>query len=152
MSVEAVRNFFREKGLEDPVKELLSSGATVEEAAEAIGVDAALIAKTLAFRVKERDILIVARGDARIDNKKFKQHFGVKAKMLDAAEVEEVTGHPVGGVCPFGLRNPLDVYMDVSLKGFEYVYPAAGSKNSAMKISSSALQKLTDAQWIDVCQ
>lgn len=152
MSVDAVKRYFKESGLDYPILEFDGSSATVEEAARLLGVENALIAKTLAFRLKDRDVLVIAKGDARIDNRKFKEFFTCKAKMLDPGEVEEITGHPVGGVCPFGLKNPLDIYMDVSLKGFEYVYPAAGSRNSAVKISPPALQELTGAQWVDVCQ
>lgn len=152
MSVENVRNFFKERNLEDPVFELEDSGATVELAAQVIGVEAKLIAKTLAFKLKEKDILVVTRGDARIDNKKFRSFFKTKAKMLDFNEVEEITGHPVGGVCPFGLKNPLEVYVDVSIKDFDFVYPAAGSRTTALKISPENIQRFTNAEWVDVCQ
>lgn len=152
MSVESVRNFFKERNQEDPVFELEDSGATVDLAAQVIGVEAKFIAKTLAFKLKEKDILVVTRGDARIDNKKFRTFFKTKAKMLDLNEVEEITGHPVGGVCPFGLKNPLDVYIDVSIKDFDFVYPAAGSRTTALKISPESIQGLTNAEWVDVCQ
>lgn len=152
MSVESVRNFFKERNQEDPVFELEDSGATVELAAEVIGVEPKLIAKTLAFKLKEKDILVVTRGDARVDNKKFRHLFKTKAKMLDLNEVEEITGHPVGGVCPFGLKNPLEVYVDVSIKDFDFVYPAAGSRTTALKISPENMQGLTNAEWVDVCQ
>ncbi|AKA67372.1 MULTISPECIES: YbaK/EbsC family protein [Clostridium] len=152
MSVESVRNFFKERNQEDPVFELEDSGATVDLAAQVIGVEAKFIAKTLAFKLKEKDILVVTRGDARIDNKKFRTFFKTKAKMLDLNEVEEVTGHPVGGVCPFGLKNPIDVYVDVSIKDFDFVYPAAGSRTTALKISPESIQGLTNAEWVDVCQ
>lgn len=152
MSVENVRIFFKERNLEDPVFELEDSGATVELAAQVIGVEAKLIAKTLAFKLKEKDILVVTRGDARIDNKKFRTFFKTKAKMLDFNEVEDITGHPVGGVCPFGLKNPLEVYVDVSIKDFDFVYPAAGSRTTALKISPENIQELTNAEWVDVCQ
>lgn len=152
MSVESVRNFFKERNQEDPVFELKESLATVELAAEAIGVEPKLIAKTLAFKLKEKDILVVTRGDARVDNKKFRHLFNNKAKMLDLNEVEEITGHPVGGVCPFGLKNPLEVYVDVSIKDFDYVYPAAGSRTTALKISPENMQEITSAEWVDVCQ
>lgn len=152
MSVENVRNFFKERNLEDPVFELEDSGATVELAAQVIGVEAKLIAKTLAFKLKEKDILVVTRGDARIDNKKFRSFFKTKAKMLDFNEVEEITGHPVGGVCPFGLKNPLEVYVDVSIKDFDFVYPAAGSRTTALKISPENIRRFTNAEWVDLCQ
>jgi len=151
MGVENVKKFFLDRGLEDPVFELGDSIATVELAAKAIGVEPALIAKTLTFRLKEKDVIVVACGDARIDNKKFKQCFKAKAKMLTHEEVEEITGHPVGGVGPFGLKNPMDIYLDISLKKFEYVYPAAGSKNAALKIKPGDMEKLTDGIWVDVC-
>ncbi|WPC43560.1 YbaK/EbsC family protein [Clostridium sp. JS66] len=152
MSVESVRNFFKERNQEDPVFELEDSGATVDLAAQVIGVEAKFIAKTLAFKLKEKDILVVTRGDARIDNKKFRTYFKTKAKMLGLDEVEEITGHPVGGVCPFGLKNPIDIYIDVSVKDFDFVYPAAGSRTTALKISPERIQGLTNAEWVDVCQ
>jgi Cys-tRNA(Pro) deacylase len=152
MSVESVKQFFIGKNLDFSLMALDNSGATVELAAKNIGVAPELIAKTLAFNVKEKNILIVTRGDARIDNKKFKQYFNTKAKMLSYEEVLQVTGHPVGGVCPFGLKEPLEVYMDISLKAFEYVYPAAGDIHAAMKISTKSMEELTNASWIDVCQ
>lgn len=151
MSVDSVRKFFIERGLEDPVFELKDCGATVEQASETLGVEPELIAKTLAFKLKDKDVLIVMKGDSRIDNKKFKNYFKVKAKMLQHDEVYEITGHPVGGVCPFGLKNNLDIYLDVSIKNFEYVYPAAGADNAAMKISPEDIEKLTSAKWVDVC-
>lgn len=152
MAVEDVRNFFTEKGLADPVFELSASFATVDLAASAIGVEPGRIAKTLAFRLKEKDILIVAKGDARIDNKKYKQHFKTKAKMLTFEEVEAVTGHPVGGVCPFGLKTPLEIYIDQSIGQYETVYPAAGSKYAALEITPTDIVQLTGAVWIDICE
>jgi len=152
VSVDSVKNFFIENGLKDPVFDLGESGATVELASQTLNVEPALIAKTLAFKVKEKDILIVTKGDARIDNRKFKDFFKVKAKMIDHDEVAKITGHPVGGVCPFGLQTPMDIYIDKSLNEFEYVYPAAGSKYAAMKIEPSVIQQLTDAEYIDVCK
>lgn len=152
MSVESVKEFFFRNGLEDPVFELGESGATVELAAQTLQVEPALIAKTLAFKVKDKDVLIVTKGDARIDNRKYKDYFKVKAKMLDHEKVAEITGHPVGGVCPFGLRKPMEVYIDESLNEFDYVYPAAGSRYTALKIKPSVIQELTDAEYIDVCK
>jgi len=152
MSVESVKNFFTEHGLEDPVFKLEECGATVDLAAKTLGVEPELIAKTLSFRLKNRDILIVTKGDARIDNRKYKDFFKTKAKMLGHDEVAEITGHPVGGVCPFGLLNPIDVYIDVSLEKYEYVYPAAGSSFTALKIQPSEMQALTHAEFIDVCK
>jgi len=152
MSVESVKNFLIEHGLEDPVFKLEECGATVDLAAKTLGVEPELIAKTLSFRLKNRDILIVTKGDARIDNRKYKDVFKTKAKMLNHDEVAEITGHPVGGVCPFGLVNPIDVYIDVSLEKYEYVYPAAGSAFTALKIQPSKMQSLTHAEFIDVCK
>ena len=115
-------------------------------------MEPALIAKTLAFKLKDRPVLIVTQGDARIDNRKFKQQFLVKAKMMSAEEVLERTGHPVGGVCPFGLKEPVDIYLDESLRAFEKVYPAAGSKNTCIEITPEALSTITGAKWVDVCK
>jgi prolyl-tRNA editing enzyme YbaK/EbsC (Cys-tRNA(Pro) deacylase) len=106
----------------------------------------------MSFRLKDRAILIVTKGDARIDNRKFKDCFNEKATMLNYDEVLTTTGHPVGGVCPFGLKNPMDIYLDVSMKEFEYVYPAAGTANSAVKITPTRLQEVTDGAWVDVCK
>ena len=152
MSVESVQNFFTQHGLVDPVFKLNECGATVDLAAKTLGVEPELIAKTLSFRLKDRDILIVTKGDARIDNRKYKDFFKTKAKMLDHDEVAQITGHPVGGVCPFGLASPIGVYIDVSLKNYEYVYPAAGSAFTALKISPSDMQALTKAEFVDVCK
>ena len=152
MSVDSVRSFFTERGLEDPVFSLDESGATVELASKSMGVEPDLIAKTLAFKVKDENILIVTRGDYKIDNKKYKQYFKVKAKMLEHDEVAEITGHPVGGVCPFGLKNDLKIYLDISIKDYENVYPAAGSQTTALKIAPDAIAELTHSTWIDVCK
>lgn len=153
MSVEDVKNFFSERNLNYKVTELEDSTATVELAAKSLGVKPALIAKTLSFKLKDnRNILLVTRGDARIDNRKYKECFKVKAKMLKPDEVLEVTGHSVGGVCPFGLKNPLEIYLDISLWEFEFIFPAAGSGNSFIKITPDELQKITDSTWVDVCK
>jgi prolyl-tRNA editing enzyme YbaK/EbsC (Cys-tRNA(Pro) deacylase) len=152
MSLESVRAFFAEKAPEITVIEAPTSSATVALAAEAYGVEPARIAKTLSLRVSQRVILIVASGTARMDNKKVKTKFGGKPKMLGLDEVAEITGHEVGGVCPFGLKAPLPVYCDISLRAFDVVVPAAGSTHSAVKITPSRLAELTSAQWIDVCQ
>lgn len=152
MAVEDVRQFFKDNGYEYEIIEKEVSTATVELAAQAIGVEPALIAKTMAFRLKEKDVLVVSKGDAKIDNRKFKDEFKTKAKMMKYEEVLEATGHPVGGVCPFGLKTPMEIYLDVSLKQFEYVYPAAGSTNSAVKITPDELQVVTNAEWVDVCK
>jgi len=152
MTVESVRAFFRAHAPEIEVMESDKSSATVQLAAEAFGVKPEEIAKTLSLRVGDRYVLVVAKGTARLDNKKAKAVFGAKPRMLGAEEVVEVTGHPVGGVCPFGLKTPLAVYCDVSLKAFDVVVPAAGSTNSAVRISPQRMAELTAAEWVDVCQ
>lgn len=151
MSLVSVRQFFERKGINIPIIELETSTATVELAAEAHGVEPGRIAKTLAFRLPENVVLVVARGDARIDNRKFKQTFG-KGRMLPADEVEALTGHPVGGVCPFGLATDLPVYLDVSLQYFDEVLPAAGAIHSAVRITPQHMLELVDGNWVDVCQ
>ncbi|MDR3413375.1 MAG: YbaK/EbsC family protein [Formivibrio sp.] len=151
MSIESVRQFFNAKGLDIPIIELDTSTATVELAAAAHGVEPGRIAKTLAFRLTERIILVLARGDARIDNRKFKEAFG-KGRMLPAEEVEALTGHPVGGVCPFGLATVLPVFLDVSLKDFDEVLPAAGGIHSAVRLAPQYILELVDGSWVDVCQ
>ncbi len=152
MSLESVRQFFAARQLDIPVIELEVSTATVALAAEAHGVEPGRIAKTLAFRVGAgQTILLVARGDARIDNRKFKDALG-KGKMLPADEVVALTGHPVGGVCPFGLASDLPIYLDRSLQAFDEVLPAAGAVHSAVRISPEQLAEITGGQWVDVCQ
>lgn len=151
MTLQSVRTFFESRNLDIPIIELDVSTATVALAAEAHDVEPGRIAKTLAFRLGDsRVVLVVASGGARIDNKKFKEAFG-KGKMLGPDEVVELTGHPVGGVCPFGLAQPLPVYLDESLRKFDYVLPAAGSTNSAVRISLAQMASVTDGQWVDVC-
>lgn len=152
MSLASVRAFFAEKAPEITVIELPTSTATVVLAAEAHGVAPGQIAKTLSLRINDQVVLLVARGDVRLDGKKAKQAFGGKPRMLDLDEVAAITGHPVGGVCPFGLAAPLPVYCDVSLQAFAEVLPAAGATNSAVRISPSRLAELTGAVWVDVCQ
>jgi Cys-tRNA(Pro) deacylase len=152
MSVESVRAFFAENGLDYEIRELDESTETVEKAAQALGVEPALIAKTLAFKLKDRDILIVTKGDAKTDNRKFKERFHGKAKMMSFEEVPEKTGHPVGGVCPFGLKEEMTIYLDVSLKEFDRVFPAAGSQNSCIEITPDELCRITGAEWVDVCK
>jgi len=152
MSLQSVRDFFAARQLDIPIIELEVSTATVALAAEAHGVEPGRIAKTLAFRINGgQAILLVARGDARIDNRKFKDCFG-KGKMLPAEEVVELTGHPVGGVCPFGLASDLPIYLDQSLQAFDEVLPAAGAIHSAVRLSPALLAKITGGQWVDVCQ
>jgi prolyl-tRNA editing enzyme YbaK/EbsC (Cys-tRNA(Pro) deacylase) len=152
MSLESVRAFFAENAPDIPVLELDTRTATVAEAAEAHGVAPAQIAKTLSIRVGDQVALVVTRGDARLDNRKAKAVFGGKVRMLGLAHVEAATGHPVGGVCPFGLIAPLPVYCDVSLQAFDVVVPAAGSTHSAVRIAPMRMAELTSAEWVDVCQ
>jgi len=152
MSLQSVRDFFAARQLDIPIIELEVSTATVALAAEAHGVEPGRIAKTLSFRLSGGQVIIlVAAGDARIDNRKFKESFG-KGKMLHLDEVVELTGHPVGGVCPFGLASPLPIYLDRSLQNFDEVLPAAGAIHSAVRISPTQLAAVTDGQWVDVCQ
>lgn len=152
MSIESAKAFLAEKAPDLTVLELAQSTATVELAAAGFGVEPARIAKTLSLKVGGQALLVVACGTARLDNKKAKAAFGGKARMLSAEEVEEITGHPVGGVCPFGVASPLPVYCDVSLQAFDEVLPAAGSTNSALRISPARLAEITGAAWVDVCQ
>ncbi len=152
MSIASVRAFFQARQIDMPIVELDLNTSTVALAAQAHGVEPGRIAKTLAFKLADgKVILLVARGDARIDNAKFKAAFG-KGKMLALEEAEALTGHPVGGVCPFGLATPLPVYLDRSLLAFDEVLPAAGSVNSALRISPQFMAELTQGQWVDACQ
>src|SRR4030081_70679 len=151
MSIESVRAFFAERAPEISVIESAISSATVPLAAEAYGVEPARIAKTLSLRVGDRVVLIVAAGTSRMDNRKVKALFGGKPKMLGLEEVAEITGHEVGGVCPFGLKTPLPVYCDVSLRAFDEVVPAAGSTHSAVRIAPLRMAELVAAEWVDVC-
>jgi prolyl-tRNA editing enzyme YbaK/EbsC (Cys-tRNA(Pro) deacylase) len=152
MSLESVRAFFAENAPDITVIESPLSSATVTLAAEAYGVEPGKIAKTLSLRIGDRVVLIVAAGTSRMDNKKVKAQFGGKPKMLDVNEVADITGHEVGGVCPFGLKTPLPVFCDVSLKAFDEVVPAAGSTHSAVRIAPMRMAELTGAEWIDVCE
>lgn len=153
MSIERGRAYFRQFGMEDRVREFDVSSATVELAALALGVEGARIAKTLSFKKDDSCILILAAGDARIDNHKFKDKFHMKAKMLAPDEVLSLVGHPVGGVCPFGINDAIDVYLDESLKRFDTVFPAVGSGNSAIELDLEELYKYSNAiEWIDVCK
>jgi prolyl-tRNA editing enzyme YbaK/EbsC (Cys-tRNA(Pro) deacylase) len=152
MSLESVGAFFAEKAPDIAVIESTMSSATVVLAALAYGVEPARIAKTLSLRIGERVVLVVAAGTSRMDNKKLKAQFGGKPKMLGLDEVAEITGHEVGGVCPFGLKTPLPIYCDVSLKAFDEVVPAAGSTHSAVRIAPSRMAELVSAEWVDVCQ
>ena len=155
MSVEIVRIYFKENKISKEILEFPVSSATVELAAQAVGVEPARIAKTLSFYTKDKEsaILIVTAGDTKIDNSKFKHYFEMKAKMLAAEDVERMTGHAVGGVCPFGNPASVSVYLDISMKRFESVFPAAGSANSAVEMTCADLEKYSLAKdWIDVCK
>ena len=153
MSIEKVRAFFREKGIEDRVQEFPVSSATVELAAQALGVEGKRIAKTLSFLVGDQCVLIVAAGDAKVDNAKFKAQFHTKAKMLPHDLVPEYVGHAVGGVCPFAVKEGVQVYLDESLRRFETVFPACGSSNSAIELTIPELMAYADTDaWIDVCK
>lgn len=153
MAIEKVRMYFRERGIEDRVREFDVSSATVELAAEALHCAPQRIAKTLSFMVGEHAILIVAAGDVKIDNAKYKARFGKKAKMLSPEEVETLVGHAVGGVCPFAVNEGVEVYLDVSLKRFETVFPACGSANSAIEFTIPEFEKYSGyASWVDVCK
>ena len=151
MSLESVRAEFADRGLDIPIIELEVSTATVALAADAHGVEPGRIAKTLAFRLGDgRAILLVARGDARIDNRLFKAQFG-RGRMLGADDVVALTGHPVGGVCPFGLAQPLPIYLDRSLRDFDEILPAAGAIHSAVRLSPQQLAEITGGEWVEVC-
>ncbi len=151
MSLESVRAFFTDLGLDIPILITAETTATVATAAAAHGVAPGQIAKTLAFRLQDgRVILVVAAGDVRIDHGKFKATFG-KGKMLPADEVVQLTGHPVGGVCPFGLATPLPVHLDASLRAYTEMLPAAGSIDSAVRISVDLMSQVTQGVWVDVC-
>ena len=153
MSIEEVRAYFRAEGLEDRIRELKVSSATVELAAQALGCEGKRIAKSLSFSLNGAPILIVAAGDARVDNAKYKTHFAAKAKMLSPDETLQLVGHAVGGVCPFAVNDGVKIYLDESLKRFETVYPACGSANSAIELTMEELETYSSfAAWIDVCK
>ncbi len=153
MAIEKVREYFTEKGIDGRIQEFEVSSATVELAAAALGCEGKRIAKTLSFHVEDKVILIVAAGDARIDNPKYKAQFGTKAKMLAFDEAETLIGHAVGGVCPFAVNDGVEVYLDESLKRFETVFPACGSSNSAIELTIQELEELSaSTAWIDVCK
>lgn len=152
MSLESVRAFFAEKAPDIDVIVTHDSSATVELAASAHNVEPEQIAKTICLRAGDTVMLVVAKGTARLDNRKFKDVFAAKPRMLSADEVVELTSHPVGGVCPFGLPAPLPIYCDISLKAFDEVVPAGGATNAAVRISPQRLADLTEAAWVDVCQ
>ena len=153
MGKREVEEYFHSIGRDDlQIMEFPTSSATVELAAQAVGVEPARIAKTLSYRLKDRDIVVVVSGTSRISNRKFKDSFHCKAKMMSPEEALELTGHPVGGVCPFGLKTAVDVYLDESLRKFEYVYPAAGASNNAVRIKVSEFAAITGGQWVDVTE
>ena len=153
MAVEKVKEYFKKYGMESRIREFEVSSATVELAAEALHCEPCRIAKTLSFMVDEHPILIVAAGDAKIDNPKYKAQFGTKAKMLTPDEVQTMIGHAVGGVCPFALNSGVVSYLDISLKRFQTVFPACGSSNSAIELTIEELEKYSSyTAWIDVCK
>lgn len=153
MSFERAKEALREYDLDNRVLVFKESSATVKEASLAVGVSEGEIAKTLSFYVEDKPILIVTAGDVKIDNAKYRHFFGKKAKMIPFEEVLDVIGHQVGGVCPFGINASVDVYLDVSLRKYEYVYPACGSANSAVKLNIEELEKSSKyKEWIDVCK
>ena len=153
MSKQSVIEHLKKYNLDSKIITVETTSATVKEAAEALGTEEARIAKTLSFRLKDRCILIVVKGDVKIDNAKYKHTFGEKAHMLSFDEVEKETGHPVGGVCPFGVKPGIDIYLDESLKAFETVFPACGATNNAIELSIGELEKVTGyTAWVDVCK
>ena len=153
MSKEKVKEYFKQYGIEKRIQEFDDSSATVELAAIRLGCEPSRIAKTLAFKVEERTILIVAAGDTKIDNAKYKLEFGAKAGMLAKEDLEEKVGHKVGGVCPFAIKENVEVYLDESLKRFETIFPACGAENNAIELSISELEKYSNyIKWIDVCK
>ena len=153
MSIEKVRGYFKTKGMEGRIQEFGCSSATVSLAAEALHCEESRIAKNLSFHLGERVILIVAAGDTRIDNAKYKAQFGMKAKMLSFDEAEPLVGHAVGGICPFAVNQGVEVYLDISLRRFQDVYPACGSPNSAIRLSLQELEEHSGfLNWVDVCK
>lgn len=154
MAIERVREYFRQQGMEERIRELKDSTATVELAAAALGCEPCRIAKTLSFKVEDRPILVVVAGDAKIDNAKYKAAFHTKAKMLTPEEAETLVGHAVGGVCPFAVNEEVVVYLDESLKRFETVFPACGSSNSAIELTMEELEHYSCGfeSWVDVCK
>jgi prolyl-tRNA editing enzyme YbaK/EbsC (Cys-tRNA(Pro) deacylase) len=152
MSRESVRQWLAANAPDLPIIEVEDSTATVETAAKALGVEPGRIAKTLAVRAGEHLFLLVTRGNVRLDNRKCKDEFGQRPRMLGAEETFDLTGHPVGGVCPFGLKNPVAVYLDVSLKAFDTVYPAGGSLNSSVEVQPERLFQLVGDRWVDLCR
>jgi len=152
MSLDSVRHWLAANAPDLPIIEVEGSTATVDTAAEALGVEPGRIAKTLAVRAGEHLFLLVTRGNARLDNRKCKDEFGQRPRMLGADETFDLTGHPVGGVCPFGLKNPLPIYLDISLKAFGTVYPAGGSLNTSVEVATERLFGLVGERWVDLCR
>ena len=152
MSIERVRDYLGKWGFQDRILEFEVSSATVELAAKAAGVEPARIAKSLTFATGAGTVMVVTAGDAKVDNPRYKAQFHTKAKMLTACEVAELTGHEVGGVCPFALKEGVRVYLDESLRRFETVFPACGSANSAIELSIDELEMLSGGTWVDVCK
>ena len=153
MAIEKVREYFKEFGIDNRIQEFEVSSATVELAAEALGCEGCRIAKSLSFKVDDKPILVVAAGDAKVDNHKYKEQFSAKAKMLSLDECEQLIGHAVGGVCPFAINDGVEVYLDESLKRFETVFPACGSSNSAIELTLCELEKYSKYKaWVDVCK
>lgn len=153
MSLERAKEYLSKYGLEDRIMEFPVSSATVEEAAKALNCKEEDIVKTLSFIVNDKPILIAVSENMKIDNKKFKEEFHIKAKMIPFDDVERLTGHAVGGVCPFGVNDDVDIYLDESLKKLDVVYPASGSSNSAARLTVDELEKVTDyVKWVDVCK
>lgn len=153
MAIEKVKAYFKEYGMEERVQEFDVSSATVELAAAALHCEPQRIAKTLSFMVDGHAVLVVAAGDAKIDNPKYKTQFGTKAKMLSPEDAETLVGHAVGGVCPFAVNEGVDVYLDISLKRFETVFPACGSSNSAIELTIAELEEHSGhLGWVDVCK
>jgi prolyl-tRNA editing enzyme YbaK/EbsC (Cys-tRNA(Pro) deacylase) len=152
MSLESVRAWLAENAPDLRLIEAGATTATVDTAAKALGVEPGRIAKTLAVRAGDHLFLLVTRGNARLDNRKCKDEFGARPRMLGPEETFEITGHPVGGVCPFGLKTPLPVYLDVSLQAFEIVYPAGGSLNTSVGVPTERLFELVAERWVDLCR
>jgi prolyl-tRNA editing enzyme YbaK/EbsC (Cys-tRNA(Pro) deacylase) len=152
MSLESVRAWLAQRAPDLRLIEVDASTATVETAARALDVEPGRIAKTLAVRAGDHLFLVVARGDARLDNRKCKDEFGARPRMLGPEETLEVTGHPVGGVCPFGLKSPLPIYLDMSLRDFDIVYPAGGSLNTSVEVAVERLFDLVGERWVDLCR
>lgn len=152
MSIERVRAYFETCGIADRIQEFPVSSATVELAAQALGVEGARIAKTLSFKLGERVLLVVCAGDAKVDNRRYKDQFGGKATMLSHDEAATLVGHAVGGVCPFAVKEGVEIYLDESLKRFQTVYPAVGSSNSAIELTMAELEQYSRGTWVDVCK